>query len=165
MGLLGTLGLAFCPASRAAEAGDPLPEFQGISTWLNSKLLTTVDLRGKVVAVQFWTFGCINCQRTLPSMVSLYSKYADKGLVIVGVHTPEFPYERDLNNVKAALKKRGIVYPVAIDNGFKTWRAYSNEYWPHLFIADRKGRLRYDHIGEGAYAKNEQMVKKLLAEA
>ncbi|WP_218080103.1 redoxin domain-containing protein [Anthocerotibacter panamensis] len=167
LGVLGALGLGFglTRPGQAAQAGERLPEFQGISNWLNSQPLSVNDLRGKVVAVQFWTLGCINCQRTLPSVVSLYSKYADKGLVIVGVHTPEFPFERELKNVQAAIKQRNIAYPVAVDNGFKTWRAYNNEYWPHLFIADRKGILRYDHIGEGAYDENERVVKKLLAEA
>jgi thiol-disulfide isomerase/thioredoxin len=165
--LLGAMGVTTSWAMSSAQAisnGDNLPEFQGIETWLNGQPLTTQKLKGNVVAVQFWTLGCINCQRTLPSIVSLNQKYADKGLVIVGVHTPEFSYEREINNIKAALKKHDITYPVAVDNGFQTWRAYQNEYWPHLFLADKKGRLRYDHIGEGAYKETDQMVQKLLAE-
>ncbi len=166
LGLLG-VGLATSWAASSAQAisnGDSLPEFQGIETWLNGQPLTTQKLKGKVVAVQFWTLGCINCQRTLPSIVSLNQKYADQGLVIVGVHTPEFPYERDINNIKEAIKKHGITYAVPVDNGFQTWRAYQNEYWPHLFIADKTGRLRYDHIGEGGYKETDRMVQKLLAE-
>ncbi|WP_287129328.1 thioredoxin family protein [Candidatus Cyanaurora vandensis] len=161
LGLLGSVSLW-----AQAEAGTkPMPEFQGISTWLNSKPLTVDSLRGKVVAVQFWTLGCINCQRTLPTIVKLNRNYAAQGLVIVGVHTPEFPYERDLNNIKSALKRYEITYPVAVDNGFKTWRAYNNEYWPHLFVADRQGQIRYDHIGEGAYDETDQKIRQLLAQA
>ncbi len=163
--VLGTCGLGFS-AWAADDAKPPaqLPEFQGIQTWLNSKPLTLADLKDKVVAVHLWTFSCINCQRTLPFMVDLHRKYTDQGLKVVSVHTPEFPFERDINNIKAALKKHDIRYPVAVDNNYRTWRAYNNSYWPHLYLADRKGRIRYDHIGEGAYAKNEQMVRTLLAE-
>jgi thiol-disulfide isomerase/thioredoxin len=148
----------------AAESPARLPEFQGIQTWLNSAPLTVADLKGKVVAIHIWTFACINCQRTIPYIVGLNKKYAAQGLQVVGIHTPEFPYERDVNNIRDAIKKHGITYPNAVDNNFKMWRAYNNEYWPHLFIADRTGRIRYDHIGEGAYPENEQMIRKLLAE-
>jgi len=139
-----------------------LPEFQGISQWLNSPPLTTADLKGSVVLIQFWTFACINCQRTLPYVTRWHREYADKGLKIVGVHTPEFAYEKVVNNVKQALQKHKITYAVPIDNEFKTWNAYSNEYWPHLFLADRQGVIRYDHIGEGAYSETEQMIRQLL---
>ncbi len=145
-----------------ASNGQPLPEFVGISQWLNSKPLTTADLKGKVILVQFWTFACINCQRTLPYIVQWHKKYASRGLKVIGVHTPEFAYEREINNIKRALAKHQITYPVPIDNQFKTWQAYSNEYWPHLFLADRQGILRYDHIGEGAYNTTEQTIDKLL---
>ncbi|MCW6050120.1 thioredoxin family protein [Lyngbya sp. CCAP 1446/10] len=146
----------------ASPTGKSLPEFQGISQWLNSAPLKIADLKGKVVLVQFWTFGCINCQRTLPYIVRWHQQYADRGLKIVGIHTPEFPFERDVNNVKKALKEHQITYPVPLDNEFKTWAAYQNEYWPHLFLADRQGIQRYDHIGEGAYDETEQMIRKLL---
>ncbi|ALF53567.1 redoxin [Nostoc piscinale CENA21] len=139
-----------------------LPEFQGISQWLNSSPLTTADLKGSVVLVQFWTFACINCQRTLPYVTRWHQEYADKGLKVVGVHTPEFAYEKVVNNVKQALKKHKINYAVPIDNEFQTWNAYKNEYWPHLFLADRQGVIRYDHIGEGAYSDTEQMIRQLL---
>gem|GEM_PF-360932 len=139
-----------------------LPEFQGINTWLNSEPLSIASLKGSVVLVQFWTFACINCQRTLPSLVQWHQQYASKGLKIVSIHTPEFAFERDLNNVKQAVESRKIIYPVAIDNDFKTWKAYSNEYWPHLFLADRQGIRRYDHIGEGAYPETERMINQLL---
>ena len=146
----------------ALAANRGLPEFQGISQWLNSAPLTVGALKGNVVLVQFWTFACINCQRTLPYIVQWHQQYAAKGLKVIGIHTPEFAFERDLNNVKQALQKHQITYPVPIDNEFKTWKAYSNEYWPHLFLADRQGLVRYDHIGEGAYDTTEQTIRKLL---
>ncbi len=139
-----------------------LPEFQGISEWLNSNPLTIQDLKGNVVLIQFWTFSCINCQRTLPYVTKWHEKYAANGLKIIGVHTPEFAFERDANNIKDAMQKHGIRYPVPMDNEFKTWKAYGNEYWPHLYLADRRGNLVYDHIGEGAYDKTEQTIQKLL---
>lgn len=148
--------------SALAASSKGLPEFQGISQWLNSAPLTVDNLKGNVVLVQFWTFACINCQRTLPYIVQWHQRYADKGLKVIGIHTPEFAFERDLNNVKQALQKHNITYPVPIDNEFKTWRAYSNEYWPHLFLADRQGLVRYDHIGEGAYDTTEQTIRRLL---
>jgi thiol-disulfide isomerase/thioredoxin len=143
-------------------SGKSLPEFQGIQQWLNSSPLTIADLKNQVVLIQFWTFACINCQRTLPNIVQWHQKYATQGLTVIGIHTPEFAFERDINNIKQALKQHNITYPVPIDNHFKTWRAYENEYWPHLFLADRQGLIRYDHIGEGAYATTEKMIQKLL---
>jgi thiol-disulfide isomerase/thioredoxin len=143
-------------------AGQPLPEFQGITQWLNSDPLTLANLRGSVVLIQFWTFACINCQRTLPYIVQWHQQYAAKGLKVIGIHTPEFAFERDVNNIKQALQKHKITYPVPVDTSFKTWNAYRNEYWPHLFLADRQGRIRYDHIGEGAYDTTEQTIQKLL---
>jgi thiol-disulfide isomerase/thioredoxin len=140
----------------------PLPEFAGISTWLNSPPLTTANLQGKVVLVQIWTFACINCQRTLPYVTRWHQDYADRGLQIIGIHTPEFAFERDLDNVKQALVEHGIKYPVAIDNNHKMWQVYNNEYWPHLFLANRQGLIQYDHIGEGAYAETEQKIRELL---
>lgn len=139
-----------------------LAEFQGISQWLNSAPLKAVDLKGKVVLVQFWTFACINCQRTLPYITRWHRQYVAKGLKVIGVHTPEFPFEREVNNIKRALQQHQITYPVPIDNEYKTWNAYENQYWPHLFLADRNGILRYDHIGEGAYDKTEQTIRQLL---
>lgn len=146
----------------AVAGRNTMPEFQGISHWFNSDPLTVSQLKGKVVLLQFWTFGCINCIRTLPYVVKWNQKYAAKGLQVVGVHTPEFGYERELNNIQQALKKHNITYSVPVDNDFKTWRAYQNEYWPHLFLADRNGILRYDHIGEGAYDTTETMIQRLL---
>jgi thiol-disulfide isomerase/thioredoxin len=139
-----------------------LPEFQGISEWINSAPLTRSELRDRVVLVQIWTLGCINCQRTLPYVVDWHRKYTAKGLQTIGIHTPEFAFERDSRNIRRAINKHGITYPVAVDNNFEMWKAYQNEYWPHLFLADRQGIIRYDHIGEGAYAETEQMIRQLL---
>ncbi len=139
-----------------------MPELQGITQWLNSEPLAIADLKGSVVLVQIWTFACINCQRTLPYIVHWHQQYAAQGLKVIGVHTPEFAYERDINNIKGAIQQHKITYPVAVDNDFKTWNAYKNEYWPHLFLADRQGLLRYDHIGEGAYDTTEQTIRQLL---
>jgi thiol-disulfide isomerase/thioredoxin len=149
-------------AAATAVVGPKLPEFQGITEWLNSGPIDRSDLADKVVLVQIWTFACINCQRTLPSVVGWHQKYASQGLQVIGVHTPEFAFERDRGNVLKAIKQHSITYPVAIDNDFKTWKAYQNEYWPHLYLADRQGIQRYDHIGEGAYDKTEQMIRQLL---
>jgi thiol-disulfide isomerase/thioredoxin len=143
-------------------AASPLPELQGIETWLNSEPLKLSEQRGKVILVQFWTFACINCQRTLPSIVQWHQKYAQQGLLVVGVHTPELAFERNLGNVKKAIQQRGITYPVAIDNNYQSWNAYDNHYWPHLYLADRQGKIRYDHIGEGAYPETEQKIRELL---
>lgn len=142
--------------------GKPLPEFTGIQEWLNSPPLTIDDLKGNVVLIHIWTFACINCQRTLPYVVKWHQTYAARGLKVVGIHTPEFPFERDINQIKAALGKHRITYPNAVDNQHKMWVAYENEYWPHLFLADRRGMIQYDHIGEGAYDKTEQKIRQLL---
>jgi thiol-disulfide isomerase/thioredoxin len=151
------------PSAVAAQpSGKTLPEFQGISQWLNSSPLTIESLKGNVVMIHFWTFGCINCQRTLPYVVRWHEQFAAQGLKVIGVHTPEFAFERDANNVKRALKQHKITYAVPLDNEFQTWNAYSNRYWPHLFLADRQGFLRYDHIGEGSYDLTEQTIRRLL---
>lgn len=139
-----------------------LPPFQGISQWLNSAPLSITDLKGSVILVQFWTFACINCQRTLPYITQWHRQYASAGLKVIGIHTAEFAFERDTSNIKKALRQHKITYPVPIDNEFKTWNAYQNQYWPHLFLFDRQSILRYDHVGEGAYDKTEQTIQKLL---
>lgn len=149
-------------AVTAALPRQTLPEFQGISQWLNSSPLALANLKGQVVLVQFWTFSCINCQRTLPYIVRWQRQYEKQGLRVIGVHTPEFGFERDANNVKQALQKNQITYPVPLDNAYKTWNAYSNQYWPNLYLADRQGVLRYSHSGEGAYDTTEQTIRSLL---
>ncbi len=149
----------------SAATKNTLPDFQGIQQWLNSNPLSVGDLKGSVVLIQFWTFACINCQRTLPYVTKWHRQYAAQGLKVIGIHTPEFAYERQVDNIKRALQQHQITYPVPIDNEFKTWKAYNNEYWPHLFLADRRGFMRYDHIGEGAYDTTEQTIRQLLKES
>jgi thiol-disulfide isomerase/thioredoxin len=148
---------------RLAEARRMAPGFVGLTNWLNSGPLSIDDLRGKVVFVDFWTYGCYNCINTLPYVKRLHEAYKDKGLVIVGVHTPEFPREKSLGNVQAAVKRHGIRYPVAQDNDYATWNAYKNQYWPAQYIVDQKGFIVFEHAGEGQYAKIEQTIKNLLA--
>lgn len=138
------------------------PEFSGISTWLNSPPLTMKDLRGKVVLVDFWTYSCINCLRTLPHLIRWHNLYKDRGLVMVGVHTPEFSYEHGTEGVKRAMKRFGIPYPVAQDNGYATWKAYENQYWPATYLVDKNGRIMYQHFGEGGYEKTEEVIRHLL---
>src|SRR6266540_2711594 len=140
------------------------PDFADVSGYINTNPITLKDLKGKVVLVDFWTYSCINCIRTLPYLVDWNAKYADKGLVIVGVHTPEFDFEKNIDNVKAAVQKFGIKYPVLQDNDKGTWNAYENRYWPHKYLVDGDGYIRYDHIGEGGYAETEKIIQTLLAE-
>ncbi len=148
------------------EAPYPAPEFVGLENWLNSKgkPVTMAELKGKVVIVDFWTFGCINCQRTLPHVNDLYTKYHDQGLEVIGVHTPEFDSERTTANVKKAIKREGIKFVVAQDNQNKTWNAYRNRFWPQFYFIDRKGNVRHVHIGEGGYENADLVVAKLLTE-
>ena len=140
------------------------PELAQVSGYINTDPVTLGDLKGKVVLVDFWTYSCINCIRTIPYLNAWHEKYADDGLVILGVHTPEFEFEKDYNNVKAAVEKFEIQYPVAQDNEKGTWKAYENRYWPRKYIVDNEGYIRYDHIGEGAYAETEKVIQSLLSE-
>lgn len=133
--------------------------------WLNvDSPLRLADLKGNVVLVEMWTFGCINCQNVMPSLKEWHSKYADQGLVIIGNHFPEFSYEKDLENLKNAIAENDIQYAVAQDNNGDTWRAYKNHYWPTLYLIDKQGHIRYVHIGEGRYKQTEENIKALLAE-
>jgi thiol-disulfide isomerase/thioredoxin len=134
-------------------------------TWLNvDSPLRLADLRGNVVIVEMWTFGCINCQHVMPALKEWHSKYKDQGLVIIGNHFPEFSYEADLENLKNAIAEDGIEYAVAQDNNGDTWRAYRNQYWPTLYLIDKQGHIRYVHIGEGRYKQTEENIQALLAE-
>ncbi|WP_095131617.1 cytochrome c biogenesis protein DipZ [Pseudomonas sp. Irchel s3h14] len=142
-----------------------LPALDGAVQWLNSPPLTAQALKGKVVLVDFWTYSCINCLRSLPYVKAWAEKYRDQGLVVIGVHAPEFAFERDVGNVTKAMKDLGINYPVAIDNDFKVWRAFNNQYWPAHYFADAQGRIRYHHFGEGEYAESERVIQQLLREA
>jgi len=159
--LVGSPGLA--EEERLGDFG-PAPEFDGIDLWLNSEPLRMDDLRGKVVLIDFWTYSCINCLRTLPHVRAWDETYRDDGLVIVGVHTPEFAFERDAENVRRAVRDLGVSYPVALDNAYGTWTAWQNRYWPAKYFVDRTGRLRYAHFGEGGYEESERVLRRLLAE-
>jgi cytochrome c biogenesis protein CcdA/thiol-disulfide isomerase/thioredoxin len=157
---------AGAPTTAAALPIDgPMPSLAGATSWLNSPPLTPASLRGKVVLVDFWTYSCINCLRSLPYVKSWYEKYKDHGLVVIGVHSPEFAFERDVNNVSKAVKDLGVSYPVALDNDFAIWRGFANEYWPAHYFIDADGRIRGHHFGEGDYAGSELILRKLLQQA
>ena len=143
------------------------PELIGISGYLNTEeglTISELNKQGKVVLIDFWTYTCINCIRTLPYLTSWDEKYRDKGLAIVGVHTPEFAFEKKYENVEEAIKKYNIEYSVVQDNDYQTWRAFENRYWPRKYLIDTEGFIRYDHIGEGAYEVTEEKIKELLSE-
>ncbi|MGB8907514.1 MAG: thioredoxin family protein [Candidatus Cybelea sp.] len=142
-----------------------LPSFNGAVEWLNSKPLTGAELRGKVVLVEFWTYTCVNWLRTLPYVRAWAAKYHDKGLVVIGVHTPEFGFEKNLDNVRQAMKEMHIEYPVAIDSNYAIWNAFGNEYWPAMYFIDAQGRIRHHHFGEGDYDQSERIIQQLLVEA
>jgi thiol-disulfide isomerase/thioredoxin len=149
----------------AAPAEGYLPGFDGATGWLNTPPLTVADLRGKVVLVDFWTYTCINWLRTLGYVRAWHEKYRDQGLVVVGVHTPEFPFERDVDNVRRAAEDMRVEYPVALDSDYRVWRAFDNHYWPAVYIADAEGRIRHQHFGEGGYEECERVIQLLLREA
>lgn len=153
------------PASAITPPTDrPAPEFVGIDQWLNSPPLSLKALRGQVVLVEFWTYACSNCVNTLPHIQRWHERYAKQGLRVVGVHTPEFAFERSADNVRQAIRRHGLSYPVAQDNQYKTWRAYDNQYWPALYLIDRQGRIVFTHFGEGDEARIEQRIRQALAE-
>ncbi|WP_054918945.1 cytochrome c biogenesis protein DipZ [Pseudomonas sp. NBRC 111138] len=147
------------------NAQGPMPSLSGAVEWLNSPALTSESLRGKVVLVDFWTYDCINCQRTLPYVKDWAQKYEKDGLVVIGVHTPEYGFERIISNVRDEVKKLGITYPVAIDNNYAIWRNFDNQYWPAHYLIDAKGQVRFTHFGEGRYETQEKMIQQLLQEA
>jgi cytochrome c biogenesis protein CcdA/thiol-disulfide isomerase/thioredoxin len=154
-------------AEPGASSGPKAPDFQGIGLWLNTtggRPLLLPELRGKVVLVDFWTYSCINCLRTLPHVKAWDRAYRRSGLVVVGVHSPEFAFERVPDNVRSAVRRLDVRYPVALDNDFATWRAYSNNYWPAKYLVDKAGRVRYTHFGEGAYDETETRIRQLLGE-
>jgi cytochrome c biogenesis protein CcdA/thiol-disulfide isomerase/thioredoxin len=156
------------PTASSTEAGadeGPMPDLQGAVSWLNSPALTKEELKGKVVLVDFWTYSCINCIRTLPYVKAWAEKYKDQGLVVIGVHTPEFAFEKDLSNVSDAVKDLGITYPVAIDNNYSVWNAFNNQYWPAHYFVDRNGTIRHHHFGEGSYEESEKVLQDLLGES
>jgi thiol-disulfide isomerase/thioredoxin len=152
-------------APKPRPSGPAAPGFEGGGAWVNSEPLELAKLgaQGKIVLVDFWTFGCYNCTNTLPYLKQWWAKYKDQGLVIVGVHTPEFDSERVLENVQNAVKEQEIGWPVVQDNDFTIWQAYGNHYWPHFYLVDERGQIIYDHIGEGAYEQTDAQIAAALA--
>jgi cytochrome c biogenesis protein CcdA/thiol-disulfide isomerase/thioredoxin len=164
----GSASLMSCTTSATLPNCFPAPNFQGIAAWINTPggaPLTIKSLRGKVVLVDFWTYSCINCQRSLPHVEAWYQLYGTDGLVVVGVHTPEFAFEHVVSNVQSAVQQFGVTYPVAVDNNYSTWNAYDNEYWPADYLIDASGEVRYEAFGEGQYGETETAIRQLLADA
>jgi thiol-disulfide isomerase/thioredoxin len=153
------------PRTAALPVEGHLPGFDGATGWLNSSPLTPAELRGRVVLVDFWTFTCINWLRTLAFVRAWAAKYRALGLVVIGVHTPEFPFEREVDNVREAAKDMRVEYPIALDSDYQVWSAFANRYWPAVYLADAEGRIRYHHFGEGDYEESEWMIQHLLREA
>ncbi len=166
------LGGAAALASRhakAANAGDlpvlgAMPEFVGLTDWFNGPSLNRQKLLGKVVVVEFWALGCINCRHALPHVAEWHERHKDRGMTVVGVHAPEFDSERPVQAVRQAAAAMKLGFPIALDNGFQTWEAFRNEYWPAAYFVDAQGRIRHRRYGEGAYEQGEQVIKALLAE-
>lgn len=161
--------IALATISKFAVAGtlkQPIdaPEFKQISNWINSKALVMSEQRSNVVLVEFWAYECINCFHAMPYTKGWYKKYKDQGLVVVGVHTPEYPEEYSSENVTKAISKYGIEFPVAQDNEYATWRAYGNQFWPALYLINKKGKIVYRHFGEGNYNETETVIRQLLSE-
>ena len=163
--LLATLLALGTAMDATAQDKSALQRFGGAKPWLNSPPLGAAELRGKVVLVDFWTYTCVNWTRTLPYVRAWADKYKDHGLVVIGVHTPEFPFEKDLDNIQRAVKVMRVSYPVAVDSDYAVWRAFSNNAWPAVYLIDAQGRVRYRHLGEGEYERTEQTIQELLAEA
>jgi len=160
--LAAVLALSALVAASPAMAAQTAPEFAGIANWQNSKPLTMKGLRRKVVLIDFWAYSCINCLRTLPHVTRWYDQYKDKGLVVIGVHSPEFPFEKQDGNVRDAIARYGIRYPVAQDNDLATWDAWDNQYWPAEYLVDQRGNVIAHHFGEGNYAEMENGIRTLL---
>jgi thiol-disulfide isomerase/thioredoxin len=165
---LGVIGsaiqqMACAPVPERNEGA--LPSLSGATQWLNSPPLTPGGLRGKVVLVDFWTYTCVNWLRTLPYLRAWAERYDDQGLVVIGAHTPEFPFEHDIDNVRWAAKSMDVNYPIAVDSDYAVWRAFDNNYWPAVYLADAQGRIRFHHFGEGAYDETENIIQRLLSES
>ena len=163
----GVRSLLHFPAGGSGTLPDkgPLPDFSGATGWLNTDPLSPAELRGRVVLIDFWTYTCVNWLRTLPYVRAWVAKYAEQGLTVVGVHTPEFDFERDVDNIRAQARALRVPYPIAIDSDYGIWDAFDNHYWPAVYIADAQGRIRYHHFGEGEYAMQEMVIQQLLHEA
>ena len=162
---LGVVGGALQQMACAAVSQQMLPSFSGATEWINSPPLTPEQLRGKVVLVDFWTYTCVNWTRTLPYVRAWADKYNQNGLVVIGAHTPEFEFEKDIDNVRWAAKVMNINYPIAVDSDYGIWRAFNNDYWPAVYIADASGALRFHHFGEGNYDGTERTIQRLLRDA
>jgi thiol-disulfide isomerase/thioredoxin len=167
MGILRLTSGGQMVSSRSVTEESKAPAAPELSegSWINSEPLTLKSLRGRVVLIEFWTFACYNCRNTLPVLNKWNAEYRDKGLTIIGVHTPELDYERNIDNLRREVAALGIKYPVVTDNDYSTWKAYGLEAWPTVFVLDKQGRVRWTHVGEGAYDKTEEVIKQLLAEA
>ncbi|HET9129979.1 MAG TPA: thioredoxin family protein, partial [Terriglobia bacterium] len=167
--MTGTMAGGAMMSNKAHAGGAPIegdfPSLEGAVSWLNSAPLMPESLRGKVVLVDFWTYSCINCLRALPYITTWYAKYKDHGLVVLGIHSPEFAFEKNENNVKRAVRDLGIKYPVALDNNYAIWQAFNNQYWPAHYFIDAKGHIRGHHFGEGNYDESEELIRQLLSEA
>src|SRR6267154_1927497 len=150
--------------TRLAVEGN-MPPLDDATSWINSQPLKAADLRGKVVLIEFWTYTCINWRRQLPYVRAWADKYKDKGLVVIGVHSPEFAYEKNIDNVRRATKEIGVQYPVAVDSDYAIWRAFGNEYWPALYFVDAQGHIRHHQFGEGDYERSETVIQQLLVDA
>lgn len=161
--LFATVFVAISPLNLSPKQEEG-PSLNGATDWLNTKPLNLADLHGKVVLIDFWTYTCINWRRTLPYVHEWASKYKDQGLVVIGVHTPEFSFEHNLENIKKASKEMDINYPVAVDSDYEIWRSFQNNYWPALYLIDAKGKIRYQKFGEGDYLESELMIQQLLKE-
>jgi len=159
---LAALGGRLFAGSSQLDSLGPMPPLSGAVQWLNSPPLDREALKGKVVLVDFWTYDCINCRRSLPYVNGWAKRYADQGLVVIGVHTPEYDYENDIDNVREQVAKLGIEYPVAIDNRYAIWNAFSNQFWPAHYFVDKQGQVRFVHFGEGAYEQQEKVIQQLL---
>ena len=164
-GIIGSVVQRAATAAVQLPVEGELPSLGGATEWLNSPPLTAAGLRGKVVLIDFWTYSCINWIRQLPYVRAWAEKYKNQGLVVIGVHTPEFAFEKNLDNVRRAAKDMKVDYPIAIDNDYAIWRAFKNNYWPALYFVDAQGRIRHHHFGEGEYEQSERIIQQLLAEA
>jgi thiol-disulfide isomerase/thioredoxin len=165
LGVIGAAVQQMACAALTERTQGVLPSLSGATQWLNSPPLTPAGLRGKVVLVDFWTYTCVNWLRTLPYVRAWDAKYRDQGLVVIGAHTPEFPFEHDIDNVRWAAKEMDVNYPIAVDSDYAVWRAFDNNYWPAVYVADVKGDIRYHHFGEGAYDETERVIQRLLSES
>ncbi|WP_323613708.1 thioredoxin family protein [Pseudomonas putida] len=161
---LALLGLGLAGHLAARDSYGAMPSLSGASEWINSPALDTNGLKGKVVLVDFWTWDCINCRRSLPHVNDWARQYADQGLVVVGVHTPEYDYEHDVSQLKRKVASLGIAYPVAVDNDYRVWNTWGNQFWPAHYFVDRQGQVRHVHFGEGDYDGQEKVIKALLDE-